>query len=263
MPARDSLRQATASESYGTVGVEATLTGEIPAVGICYLVLMDKVLKNQGYHLLGFIVIGTLLYWAAMQFPDDQGRQWGLPSGSWMLISWVFAGVFQAWIAFFWRFELYLGKISAWIGDAGFLYFRIGFVLLGIARFLPLIPISQSTARTLPLPSILPIALIIVTTPPIIWTLYSVFFYFGVTRVFCADHFDPAYRSKSLEKRGIFNYIPNAMYTAGFLMFYHPGLLWRSRLGLTITAAHHAFVWCAYFCTEKPDMRMIYGERRS
>ena len=31
-------------------------------------------------------------------------------------------------------------------------------------------------------------------------------------------------------------------------------------LGLITGAAHPAFVWGAYFCLEKPDLREIYGE---
>ena len=79
-----------------------------------------------------------------------------------------------------------------------------------------------------------------------------------MNRVFGADHFDQAYRTKGLEMRGVFRYIPNAMYTLVFLLAYHPGLLWESRLSLLVAAAHHVFVWCHYFFTEKPDMREIY-----
>ena len=42
-------------------------------------------------------------------------------------------------------------------------------------------------------------------------------------------------------------------------VLYHPPLVWRSRLGLIMIVAHHAFVWCHYFFTEKPDMKEIYG----
>lgn len=86
-----------------------------------------------------------------------------------------------------------------------------------------------------------------------------VFAYFGITRPFGADHFDPAYRRAPLETRGIFKYVPNSMCVVVLLVLYHPGLLWHSSLGLVAAASHHAFVWCHYFCTERPDMREIYG----
>ena len=57
----------------------------------------------------------------------------------------------------------------------------------------------------------------------------------------------------------IFKYIPNAMDTVAFLLFCHPALFWRSELGLILILAHPAFVWCHYFCTEKPYLQEIYG----
>jgi hypothetical protein len=45
----------------------------------------------------------------------------------------------------------------------------------------------------------------------------------------------------------------------GLLILYHAGLLWESVLALVVAAFHHAFVWVAYFSSEKPDMREIYG----
>ncbi len=74
-----------------------------------------------------------------------------------------------------------------------------------------------------------------------------------------ADHFDPAYRARGLETRGIYRYVRNPMYAVVLLLIYHPALFHHSRLGLVVAAAQHAFVWCAYFCSEKPDLKTIYG----
>ena len=150
---------------------------------------------------------------------------------------------------------------GAWFGPAGFTIFRIGFVAFASCRLLLLIPISMATAETASVPRTLSVGLIVVTTPFILWGLYSVFAYFGANRAFGADHFDPAYRQGILEKRGIFKYIPNSMYTVVLLALYHPGLLWHSWPGLIAAGAHHALVWTHYFCTEKPDMKEIYGAR--
>ncbi|MDH5681321.1 MAG: phosphatidylethanolamine N-methyltransferase family protein, partial [Spirochaetota bacterium] len=74
------------------------------------------------------------------------------------------------------------------------------------------------------------------------------------------DHFDGSYAQKGLELRGIFKYIPNSMYTVLFLALYHPGLYWDSLPGLLIALCHHIMVGAHYFCTEKPDMKEIYGK---
>jgi hypothetical protein len=222
---------------------------------------MKQVLRYQGYHLAAYIGFGALIGIAVVQAPESAGRAWGLSIGQWVLWSWLFAGLFQAWVLLIWRFELFHGAVTRWLGQRAFPVHRTAFVILGAARFIPLIPISLGTARTSPLSPVSSLVLLVVTTPPVLWTLYSIVAYFGVNRVFGADHFDPAYRTRGLETRGVFRYVPNAMYTLGFLLFYHPGLLWQSRLGLAVAAAHHALVWVHYFCTEKPDLREIYGTR--
>ena len=137
--------------------------------------------------------------------------------------------------------------------------FRVGFVVFGSIRFLTLVPVSAATSDTLPMPPLPAMALIVVTTPFILWGLYSVVVYFGITRAFGADHFDPSYRTLGLEKRGIFRFIPNSMYTVVLVLLYHPGLLFLSLPGLVLALGHHVLVWTHYFCTEKPDMQAIYG----
>jgi len=220
---------------------------------------MTRVLKNQGYHLLAFVAVGALLYAVVTQLPDAEARAWGLTVPRMILLSWLSAGLHQGWIFFFWRMEYYHGKIGAWLGPAGFTIYRFGFVTLAAARLLLLIPISVATAHSASIPSAVAALLIVVSTPFILWGFYSVYAYFGVNRAFGADHFDPAYRGGTLETRGIFRYIPNSMYTVVLLLLYHPGLYWDSWPGLLVAAAHHALVWTHYFCTEKPDMREIYG----
>lgn len=58
---------------------------------------------------------------------------------------------------------------------------------------------------------------------------------------------------------GIFRFLSNPGYSIGILIIYHAGLMWQSSLGLIAAAAHHAFVWCAYYSFERPDMKEIYG----
>ena len=222
---------------------------------------MRKILYRQGYHLLAYIVLGALLVFGALAFPEQDHRMGSLSAFEWILLSWILAGLFQAWIMLFWRLELYYGTISKRLGKAGFLVFRVGFIALGSLRFLTLIPIARLTAAPESIPDYVTIPLIVATTPFILWGLYSVFFYFGANRAFGADHFDPAYRNAPLETRGIFKYIPNSMYTVILIGLYHPGLFFHSPLGLIAAAAHHALVWTHYFCTEKPDMQYIYGSR--
>jgi len=220
---------------------------------------MSKVLRNQGCQLLIYILLSGLLYLAIYYLPESRNRIWGLSACGWLAISWIVAGIHQFYIVFCWRMEFFHQKISAWLGKAAFPVYRAGFYILAAVRLLPLIPVSLATTDTLPIPYAVSIVLIVVTTPFILWAVYSTIAYFGLSRLCGADHFDPKYRGGILEKRGIFKYIPNSMYTVAMLMIYHPGLICHSTLGLIAAAAQHLFLWTHYFCTEKPDMKEIYG----
>lgn len=224
---------------------------------------MKKLLKYQLFHLLAYIIIGAILFISTIQFRAVNNVLWGLSAFQWIIFSWIFAGLHQLWILLFWRLELYYGKISAYLGKAGFTIYRIGFIVFGCLRLLPIIPVSISSARAMALPLYITIPLMVIPLPFIIWGFYSVIAYFGINRAFGADHFFAAYRHSSLEKWGIFKYIPNTMYTVILLVLYHPGLFWQSIPGLIAALAHHLFVWCHYFFTEKPDMREIYGKEKN
>ena len=63
--------------------------------------LLKKRLEFQGYHLLAFVVLGVLQYAAVKTIPLGSGKIWGHSSGEWIALSWILAGLFQAWVAFF------------------------------------------------------------------------------------------------------------------------------------------------------------------
>jgi len=88
---------------------------------------------------------------------------------------------------------------------------------------------------------------------------YSVMHYFGLNRAFGIDHFEPSYRSKEFVSQGIFTWTPNAMYVFGFLNLWIPAFLFQSTTALALALFSHIYIWVHYFCTEKPDMRRIYG----
>jgi protein-S-isoprenylcysteine O-methyltransferase Ste14 len=220
---------------------------------------MSKVLERQGYQLIAYIGLGGFLLLATLNAPESHGRAWGLSTAELVALSWVLAGLFQFGVALVWRLELHHRSISARFGRWGFLVFRIVFPLVIGARMLLIIPISQSAPHTLEIHPAVFWVLVLGPMPFILWALYSVAVYFGFTRATGADHFDPSYRSTTLETRGIFKYVRHPIYAVILLLLYHPGLFYESLLGLIAAACHHAFVWCHYHCTEKRDIREIYG----
>ena len=63
-----------------------------------------------------------------------------------------------------------------------------------------------------------------------------------------------------LVKEGAFKYRSNAMYAFAFLLFWAIALLTGSRAALVAALFQHAYIWVHMYCTENPDMKLIYGK---
>ena len=49
------------------------------------------------------------------------------------------------------------------------------------------------------------------------------------------------------------------MYWFAFLTLWVIAVAGASWAGLVVAAFSHAYIWVHYFCTERPDMKLIYG----
>jgi hypothetical protein len=96
-----------------------------------------------------------------------------------------------------------------------------------------------------------------------LYTLWSVFRYFGLARALGADHFRAEYRNLPFEKRGAFKLSDNAMYTFAFLGLWGAALLLDSRNALALASFQHAYIWVHWYCVEAPDIAFIYKEPES
>ncbi len=45
----------------------------------------------------------------------------------------------------------------------------------------------------------------------------------------------------------------------GLMILYLPGLLLLSQAALLLAAFNHLYIWVHYYCTEKPDMKVIFS----
>ena len=75
------------------------------------------------------------------------------------------------------------------------------------------------------------------------------------------DHFDPSYKDKPFERRGIFKWTPNAMYTFAIALFFGFAISAGSKAMFVFATYTYIGVWLHYFCTEKPDFAVIYGDK--
>jgi protein-S-isoprenylcysteine O-methyltransferase Ste14 len=94
---------------------------------------------------------------------------------------------------------------------------------------------------------------------PSLYTVWSVRKYFGVKRALGGDHFRAKYRKMGLVREGAFRYSSNAMYSFAFLIFWAIALLTGSWATMVAALFQHAYIWVHWYCTEQPDMHVIYG----
>jgi hypothetical protein len=177
-----------------------------------------------------------------------------------VVVSAISALLHQLYVLIFWRLELGFSVITRVFGKSGFTIYSIGFVALLTARLVSIVCSAALNGGTLNLG--LPIRLILVGIIGVlnIWGLYSVLRYFGVLRAFGQDHFDPTIRKKGLVRGGAYRYTRNVMYLFILPLFCVPGLLWGSIVATFLGLFHYISVWIHYYCTELPDMALLYGQ---
>ncbi|MCK4906219.1 MAG: hypothetical protein KAS64_01635 [Spirochaetes bacterium] len=167
----------------------------------------------------------------------------------------------QLFVAFIWRIELHTKKISHKFKH-GFLYYKIGFILLSFLRIASIIIVSIINKESINISASLRIIIIAVLAIPCHYAFFSVIKYFGINRAFGKDHFDESYKHKKFVRKGIYRFTYNGMYLFAVLFIYFIPIALASRAGLILAAFTHIHLWIHYFCTEKPDIVKIYGTRK-
>lgn len=189
--------------------------------------------------------------------------------GSWLGFedfTWYWTGIvlvivqqLAVWIVF--RSQLGWAVLTRWFRDVDIMVRGVVFIPLLVARPLLLLGLAMSDRHSAGLPRLVKISLGIMLLIPALYTLWSVGRYFGLERALGGDHFREKYREMSHVREGAFRWNKNAMYTFAFLGLWSIALLTGSVAALGLALFQHAYVWIHYYCTEEPDMRLIYGRR--
>ena len=210
--------------------------------------------KNQIWHLGGTIV----LFYVGIQFVDFNNSTktfLGLSASSWFMIAMSIPIIHQTYVWMCWRSELCWKSISNTIGFKGYIIF---FFILIISR-LSAIVLCFVDYGSLYKPGLLSWIISIILFIPGAYTMYSVKKYFGFLRAAGADHFDPQYRDMPFEKRGIFKWSPNAMYVFAIGIPFAFAVATGSQSMFVVAIYTYISIWLHYFCTEKEDFKVIYG----
>ena len=210
--------------------------------------------KGQIWHLGGTIV----LFYIGTQFVDLKSNAntfIGISSSGWFMFAMSIPLIHQAYVWICWRSELCWKSISNTIGFKGYI---ILFFILMISR-LSAIVLCFADYGSLYAPGWFAWILSIILFIPGAFTMYSVKKYFGFLRAAGADHFDSKYRDMPFEKRGIFKWSSNAMYTYGIAIPFGFAIATGSQSMFIVSFYTYISIWLHYFCTEKEDFKIIYG----
>jgi len=211
--------------------------------------------KNQIWHIGGLIV----LYYAALQMVDfetDSNVFLGISSKNWFLFSMLTPLLHQAYVWLCWRSELCWKTISQ---TMGFKLYAVIFIIIVILR-LSSIGLSFADYGTWFTPGWIAWSVSVLIFIPFVYTIYSVKKYFGFVRATGIDHFDSNYKNVPFEKRGIFQWSSNAMYTFAIPVFFVFAFSSGSKAMFIFATYSVIGVWLHYFCTEKEDFKIIYGD---
>jgi len=210
--------------------------------------------KHQIWHLGGT----GLLFYIGTQIVDLDSNSKIFLGGyteEWFMLAMSIPLVHQTYVWICWRSELCWKSISNTIG---FKTYVIIFFILIVSR-LSAIVLCFLDYGSLYKPGWLAWSVAIIIFIPGAYTMYSVKKYFGFLRAAGADHFDPKYRDMPFEKRGVFKWTPNAMYVFAIGIPFSFAVATGSQSMFIISIYTYISIWLHYFCTEKENFKVIYG----
>ena len=222
---------------------------------------MKDIFRYQIWHF-AFVLISLVLMqnYLVNNVAEMQDAWWGISTKTWFWVAIATPIVHQIYVWLIWRIELYQHAFTSRYGLVrSFKFYTIGFSLLFAGRLIFIIALSLSQQDSLSMNPDISYLLTAIIIPIVLFLAYSVKRYFTFERAFGIDHFDKNF-NKPFVKEGIFRFTDNGMYFYGLLVLYLPGLLLFSKAALIVALFNHVYIWVHYYCTERPDMEVIYGK---
>jgi hypothetical protein len=212
---------------------------------------------RQIWHLIALIILIPIV-WVFASPVLGKGAFLGINDNTWFWLCISLAIVHQVitWVIF--RLQLGWGTLTNIFGQKDILVWGILFIPLLISRPITIFALAYSNQNTLMLPKSIATVLFILLMIPTAYTMWSVFKYFGIVRAMGGDHFRIKYRNMPLVKEGAFKYFSNSMYAFGFLLLWAIAIQFQSRAAISAALFQHAYIWVHFYCTERPDMDIIY-----
>ncbi len=188
------------------------------------------------------------------------GGVWrGIEDRRWLSLVIAVVLAHQVIVAAVFRLQLMYQLLTRLFGRWDLVVWGCVFVPLLVLRLITLVGLGLSSSGTIGLPSVLTVPAALLLLVPAVYTFWSVARWFGMPRALGGDHFRRRYREMPLVEEGAFRFSSNAMYSYGFLVLWAIALLTRSQAALAAALFQHAYIWVHWYCTEEPDMRVLYG----
>jgi protein-S-isoprenylcysteine O-methyltransferase Ste14 len=219
---------------------------------------LSFLLHRQLVHLLALLLL-IPISWAFAAPVLGHGACLGLTDTVWYWASVLIAVVHQVIVALVFRAQLGWSSLTRLFDKADMIVWGIVFMPMLFARPLAIAGLAVANSGTMALPIWFAIPAGIGLLVPAVYTGYCVGRYFGIDRAIGGDHFRQHYREMPLVREGAFAWSSNAMYTFVFLGLWGIALLTGSTACLAAALFQHAYIWVHYYCTEEPDMNLIYG----
>lgn len=191
-----------------------------------------------------------------------RGGVWmGIEDRYWLYLLLAVVITHQVVVAAIFRLQLVYQLLTRLFGRWDLIAWGAMFLPFLMLRVVTLAGLGMSTAGTLDLPTALTVPVAVLLLAPAAYTLWSVVRWFGIRRALGADHFRHCYREMPLVRKGAFRYSSNAMYSYAFLLLWAIAILTRSQAAIAAALFQHAYIWVHWYCTEEPDMRLLYGRK--
>jgi len=218
------------------------------------------IFEGQLQHL-GFTILLAAGASTLLVQDNESARLFGLSSRYWALLSMGLAILHQWLVAAVFRLELHRNLVSRVFRGRDLQVWTAVFLPLLIAR--PITLLFTGWAENPPIGGAWWVSLVVglVFIGISIWTLHSVLTYFTIRRAVGGDHFRDEIAQMPLVTEGAFRWTNNAMYGLAFLGLWGIALLCNSWNALVLALFQHSYIWVHMYCTEKPDMEWIYGDR--
>lgn len=214
-----------------------------------------EVFRGQVQHAM---IAALLTVGACSLLRDNGGSFLGLSTMTWAYTTIAVGLIHQSIVAVVFRLQLHFNILVRLFGDNALKIWAAIFLPFLVARPLLLVVVGIADYGSLGGDRDIQLITGALLLPLSAWTMHSVMKYFTINRALGGDHFFDEYLNMPLVNEGAFKYTGNAMYTFVFTGMWGIGLLLGSWNAIVLALFYHAYIWVHMYCTEDPDMRILY-----